>query len=64
MAGGVLRLADAPLAPISEPQARAVALNALAVAEASSNRQIKKNATLAAALATLLFGTTDPNLHR
>ena len=63
MAEAVLHLADAPLPPISEPQARAVALHALAVAETSSNHQIKKNAALAAALATLLLGTTDPNLH-
>jgi hypothetical protein len=64
VAGAVLHLADTPLPPISETQARTVALHALAVAEASSNHQIKKNAALAAALATLLLGPTDPNLHR
>ncbi len=60
-AGAILPLADAPLAPITEIQARTVALQALAGAEASSNPEIKKNADLAAALSTLLLGTSDPN---
>jgi hypothetical protein len=61
VATAIQRLADAPLSPISEPVARTVALHALAVAETSSNPQIKKNAVLAAALATLLLGMSDPN---
>ena len=61
VASVTLRLADHPLAPISEPQARAIALQALAVAEASSNPQIKRNAALAGTLATLLLGSSDPN---
>jgi endoglycosylceramidase len=61
VAAAVTNLATTPLAPISEPQARAVALQALASAEASTNPQIKKNAALAGALSTLLLGSTDPN---
>jgi hypothetical protein len=61
VAAAVTALATAPLAPISEPQARAVALQALAAAEASTNPRIKKNAALAGALSTLLLGSSDPN---
>jgi hypothetical protein len=61
VASGLLHLVDHPLPPITETQARTIALGALAVAQDSSNPTIKKNADVAAALSTLLFGANDPN---
>jgi endoglycosylceramidase len=61
VAQAILSLAAHPLPPITEPQARSIALAALAVAEGSSNAKIKANAALAGTLATLLLGAHDPN---
>ena len=61
VAGAILHLADDALPPIKEPQARTMALQALAVAQRSSDPKIKANAALAAGLATLLLGSSDPN---
>jgi endoglycosylceramidase len=61
VAAGISHLASDPLPPIGEPQARALALHAIAAAQVSANPRIRKNAALAAALATLLLGTSDPN---
>ena len=57
----VLPLVANPLSPIGEPQARAIAEQALIDAEASSNPRIESNAQLAGALSTLLLGTSDPS---
>jgi endoglycosylceramidase len=52
--------ATSPLPPISEPQARQSAEQAITQAEASSNKTIAGNAALASSLASLLLGTSDP----
>jgi endoglycosylceramidase len=52
--------AASPLPPISEPQARQVAEQALTQAEASTTPSIASNAALAGTLGALLLGATDP----
>ncbi len=56
----VAAAAVAPPQPISEPQARQVTEGALSQAADSSNPAIKGNAALAADLAGMLLGTSDP----
>ena len=50
-----------PLAPISEPTARAAALDALATAAQSPNKSVAANARLVQGLAGVVLGSSDPN---
>jgi len=52
--------AASPLPPITEPQARQVAEDALTLAKASTTPSIASNAALAGTLGALLLGSTDP----
>ncbi len=52
--------AVAPPQPISEPEARQAAEQALSQAAGSSDPNVKSNAALAADLAGMLLGTSDP----
>ncbi len=50
-----------PLAPISEPTARAAALGALAAEAQSPNKSVAANAQLVQGLAGVVLGSSDPN---
>ena len=50
-----------PLAPISEPTARAAALGALATEAQSPNKSVAANARLVQGLAGVVLGSSDPN---
>jgi endoglycosylceramidase len=60
LANEVRTAAASPLPPITEPQARQVAEDALARAKASTDPSIASNAALAGTLGALLLGPTDP----
>jgi hypothetical protein len=53
--------AAAPPPPISEPAARATALDALNTLTHSSNANVRSQAQLVQGLAGVVLGTTDPN---
>jgi len=53
--------ATAPPPPISEPTARAMALDALNTLTHSSNANVRSQAQLVQGLAGVVVGTTDPN---
>jgi hypothetical protein len=50
-----------PLPPISEPAARAAALDALIAAAHSPNKSVAANAQLVQGLAGVVLGSSDPN---